>query len=67
MRPQQDPVPCCKQIVYAEFKCERLARIGLRHVGLRCLGRIDGIVAGAYIHQGRLLPNKEVWRREPAR
>lgn len=67
MKPQEDPAPCCKQTVYAEFARERLARIGLRHKGIRCLGRIDGIVTGAYLSQGRLLLNREVWRHDAAR
>lgn len=59
MQPEQG---CCEPELHAWFQRETLFKIGLRHTGSRCAGRIDGLVRAAWFDQSRYLRNGEVYK-----
>lgn len=53
---------CCESELHAWFVREGLYKIGLRHTGVHCAGKIEGLVKGAWFHQGRYLKTGETYR-----
>lgn len=53
---------CCTPVLHAWFVRETLYKVGLRHTGVRCAGRIDGLVKGAWRNQHRRLLSQETYR-----
>lgn len=54
-----NPTKCCKPDLYAWFKGEALYRIGFRHAGVYCAGRLDVIQKGPWFSRGRKIPTGE--------
>lgn len=52
---------CCDPIVHGTFERESLARIGLRHTGVFCAGKIEGLDLNAWFYRGRRILNGEVY------
>jgi hypothetical protein len=52
---------CCDPILHGTFERERLVRVGLRHTGVYCAGKIEGLVKEAWFHQGRRILNGKVY------
>jgi hypothetical protein len=53
---------CCDPIVHGTFERERLTRIGLRHTGVFCAGKIEGLELNAWFYRGRRILNGEVYQ-----
>ena len=53
---------CCEMELHAWFRDEGLYKIGLRHTGTFCAGKIEELARSAWFHQGRYLKTGLVYR-----
>lgn len=52
---------CCTPVLHGWFVRESLFKIGLRHTGVFCAGRIEAIAGGDWFVDGRQVKTGEVY------